>query len=266
MSNYPKNRNSKSRRLTNEEFIKKLFEVKSKDEYEVLEEYTLSQIPIKFRHNCGREFLAKPNIMLRKNHCGCPDCSIIKRRNTKRKESHNNLNVIEQDVKRLYQNNEYSFVKEKSIYINNKEKTLYLKCNRCGFEFPISLVNLRKERGCPICNKIKRQESKNVLKIKNYLIELNIDFTLEYKDSRCKNIRTLPFDFAIHNGDKLLLIEYDGEFHDNGYNNNKESLKRCKENDEIKTNFCLSNNIPLLRLRYNNFDNYKEKINKFLNV
>ena len=155
---------------------------------------------------------------------------------------------------------------EKSKYINNKESSLILKCSKCGYEFPISLVNLRQKRGCPICNKLKRQESKNVKKIKDYLISSDINFITEYKISDCKNKRELPFDFAFNINGKLKLLEYDGEFHDRGYNNNAESLEKIRENDRIKTEYCLKNNIPFLRLRYNDFTNYEERIKEFLSI
>ena len=59
-------------------------------------------------------------------------------------------------------------------------------------------------------------------------------------------------------------IEYDGEFHDYGFNNNKKLLSKTQVNDRIKTEFCEKNNIPFLRIRYDNFSNYTEVLLSFL--
>ena len=265
MKNYPKNRNSESRRLANDEFLKKFYSIRDKNEFTVIDPYITSQKPIRFIHNsCKTVFYASPNNMLKTTYGGCPVCGRIKRRNTKRNNSLNNLDSIEREIKTIYPNFEYIFIKEKSTYINNKEPTLILKCNKCENEFKISLVNLRQKRGCPICNKIKQQESKNVKKIKNFLNSQNIEYLVEYKIDSCKNKRTLPFDFAFNINGTLKLLEYDGEFHDRGYNNDKASLENVKRNDAIKTNYCLSHNIPLLRLKYNDFKNFEDRIKKFL--
>jgi len=254
------------KKLTHDEFLERLWEVKDKNEYLVQSTYELSRLKMKFKHiPCGTEFECRPNIMLRKNgHCGCPICSQIKRTTTKRKNSEISIDIIKNKVKELYPNKEYIFREDLTTYINNKEPSIYLECSKCGLVFNLSYVNLCHERGCPWCNKQSKQESKNVKKIKDFLNENNIIFETEYKIPECKNDRVLPFDFKIKKGEEIFLIEYDGEFHDKGYNNNQESLEKVKKNDYLKTSFCKENNIPLLRLRYNNFSDYKTQILNFL--
>jgi len=262
---YPKNRDSSSRRLTHAEFLNRLYKVKTKDEFTVIGTYVLQQVPIEFVHNtCGTHFMATPNNMCKENYGGCPKCSIIKRRNSKRAASPINIDIVENTIQELYPNKEYTLVKEKTVYINNKEKTIFLKCSTCDFKFPISLVNLRKKRGCPICNKILRQESRNVKKIKEFLKLKNVNFETEYKIPECRNERVLPFDFKFNINNNLKLLEYDGEFHDYGYNGSKKGLEKVQKNDKIKTEFCINNNIPLLRLRYNDFNNFEDRLEKFL--
>lgn len=262
---YPKNRDSSALRLTHEEFLEKLWKVKDKNEYIVHDRYILSQTKMKFTHiPCGTEFMNKPNIMLRENHIGCPICSQVRRANTKREKGGVNLDVIKNKVKELYPNDEYILNEEKTIYKNNKEPSIYLECSRCGLIFGLSYVNLCHGRGCPWCNKQSRQESKNVKKIKDFLNEENIEFETEFKIEACKRERVLPFDFKVEIDKKIYLIEYDGEFHDRGYNNNMESLEKVKQNDSIKTKFCKDNKIPLLRLRYNDFKDYKKRLKEFL--
>ena len=88
----------------------------------------------------------------------------------------------------------------------------------------------------------------------------------------------MPFDYAIFIDSKLYgLIEVDGEQHYNPYsfNSNKsyeEKLQRfeyIKQHDNIKDNYCKRNKIRLLRIPYYNFNSkndYKNKINNFLNI
>lgn len=253
------------RRLNHEEFLARLWNVKSSDEFEVLDKYTLQQVPMRFLHKkCGKEFLATPNNMCKSTYGGCPTCGQIKRTLTKRDRGGVNMDVVVNKTKELYPNGEYVVDILKSKYINNKEKTIFLECSKCGNIFPISYVNLCKYRGCPTCNKILKQESINIKRIKRYLNENNIPFTCERSFSDCKNKRSLKFDISIEINGRTKLIEYDGEFHDYGYNNNKESLEKVRTNDFIKTEYCKLNNIPLLRLRYNTFKNFEEQLNNFL--
>lgn len=97
------------------------------------------------------------------------------------------------------------------------------------------------------------------LKVKNllnfFLIDNNIIFETQKKFNDCRNIYCLPFDFylPIQN----ILIEFDGEQHFkpirfNGIAN-EIALKKyliTKRNDEIKNQYCLDNNIKLIRISY----------------
>ena len=189
---YPKNRNSQARRLTHEEFLTRLWKVKRKEDFEVLEMYTLQQTKMKFLHKkCGNIFLATPNNMCKKNYGGCPICGNDSRVKTKRNSSSVNMNTILKKIDELYPNKEYKIDIDKSTYTNNKTPSIFLTCSKCNITFPISYVNLCKSKGCPICNKLLRQESKNIKKIKDYLTLNNIKYTCEYSFQDCKNKRIL---------------------------------------------------------------------------
>lgn len=97
-------------------------------------------------------------------------------------------------------------------------------------------------------------------KISQLLTNNNIDFIKQYTFSDCcinnNNYKTiLKFDFAIFDKQKELqyLIEYDGIQHfksaDCGWNN-QEHYNNLKERDQIKNEYCLKNNIPLIRIPY----------------
>lgn len=127
-----------------------------------------SQTKILFnKKDCHHKpFLATPNNMLHKDYGGCPECGAIKRKNTKRKKYGVGIKEAERRVKKLYPDGLY-VLKKGQTYINNKTHLIMI-CGRCGNEFPISLVNIEKGKGCPICNKIIPQESRAVKKIKNF--------------------------------------------------------------------------------------------------
>lgn len=82
-----------------------------------------------------------------------------------------------------------------------------------------------------------------------------INFIPQKRFKDCKHIFTLPFDFflPLYN----ICIKYDGEQHfkETRYYGGKEKLQKTQINDKIKTEYCKSNNIPLLRI------SYKENIN-----
>ena len=96
--------------------------------------------------------------------------------------------------------------------------------------------------------------------VKKYLDENNIKYIREKKFEDCKNINHLPFDFYLT--DYNICIEYDGELHYRSSDifGGNDTLNRVKKNDKIKDNWCLSNNIKLIRISYLN----KNKIHKIL--
>ena len=100
--------------------------------------------------------------------------------------------------------------------------------------------------------------SKNENLIANLLRNNNIDFIQQYSfnDLVSDNNKKLRFDFAIIKENKLqYLIEYDGEQHflknvsKTGWNT-LENFKIIQKRDIQKNNYCLKNNIPLIRIPY----------------
>lgn len=100
--------------------------------------------------------------------------------------------------------------------------------------------------------------SNGELSIEYVLNSIPIKFIKQYKFNDCKYKRKLPFDFYLP--ELNTCIEYDGEQHFEPRFGNSE-FKKTKIRDEIKTNYCLSNNIRLIRISY--LDNIEDclKIN-----
>lgn len=87
-------------------------------------------------------------------------------------------------------------------------------------------------------------------KIKEFLDQNSILYIRENKFEDCKNIKELPFDFYLP--DYKTCIEYDGELHyrASAIFGGDKTLKRIRKNDMIKNNWCLENNIILIRISY----------------
>ena len=102
--------------------------------------------------------------------------------------------------------------------------------------------------------------SKGEFKIEKILKENNISFIKEYPV--LINNRTFRFDFAIFQNDKLqYFIEYDGKQHFEPveFFGGKEYYEYIKDNDDIKNNYCIVNNIPLIRISYLKYNDIQIK-------
>ena len=87
-------------------------------------------------------------------------------------------------------------------------------------------------------------------KIKEYLNTHNVDFEPQHTFKDCKDIQVLQFDFYLSNYN--ACIEYDGRQHfmPIDYFGGQQGFESTQRRDAIKTNYCTTNNIPLLRIRY----------------
>lgn len=114
--------------------------------------------------------------------------------------------------------------------------------------------------GCPSC-----RESKGEKKIRNVLEEYNFVFNTQYTFKDCVNpdtTRQLRYDFYIP---KLnLVIEYDGVLHFKAIEHfgGAEALERRQFLDNIKNQYCINNNINILRIPYWKYDNIQNMIDQ----
>ncbi len=92
--------------------------------------------------------------------------------------------------------------------------------------------------------------SKGELKISNWLLDNNINYIHQHKFNECKSVRKLPFDFYLP--DYNLCIEYDGKQHFEPIEwfGGENSLQSNRMRDLIKTEYCINNNVRLIRISY----------------
>lgn len=165
--------------------------------------------------------------------------------------------------KRIF--NKYGFQKFVIIdvenYTNTHSKNLY-QHTECGHIFESNLTNLIQcERLCPNC---ETEHSKGVYAIIRYLEENNIEFEMEKTFKDCKHERHLPFDFYLPKYD--CCIEYDGEqhFRKTELFGGQKALEVTQLRDEIKNEYCKTNNIPLLRINFKENENIPLILKEFI--
>jgi len=147
---------------------------------------------------------------------------------------------------------EYFISKSKSIHGNyydyslvefiNTKKIVKIICPKHGI-FEQRPSHHYNGSGCPIC-----RESKGERDIRLFLTNKNIFFIQQYRFPDCKDKRSLPFDFYLPSIN--TCIEFDGEQHfkiKNQWGGEDGLLDRQKK-DKVKNEYCIKNNIKLIRL------------------
>ncbi len=168
---------------------------------------------------------------------GCKKCSAIIVANKKRKT----LSQFINDAIKIH-GNKYNY--DKVLYVKSSKKVI-INCLTCNNIFSQSASGHLNGNGCNFCNL-----SKGEIKINDYLIKNNIIYETQKKFDNCKNQRKLPFDFYLP--DYNTIIEFDGKQHFQSIKcfGGEKQLQKTKLNDTIKNQYCLDNNIQLIRIRY----------------
>ena len=199
---------------------------------------------------CKEEFITSLNLFLTSTGL-CSSCGY--------KHVGEMLRLTPDEVERTINAVNNNTLLNKEEYINAKEANLRIRCS-CGEEFTTSLVNYKysKVNRCKSCSK---RESSGELAIRRVLEKYNISYTPEYKFQDCRDILPLPFDFYIH--DNGSCIEFDGQQHFLPIYG-EDSLLKTQKHDAIKTQYCLNNNISLLRIPYYEGHLIEERVADFI--
>jgi len=179
---------------------------------------------------CDYTWTPTPNTLLKGE--GCPKCSGLMRKTQEEfvqemAEKHPTITVIGE-------------------YVNNRVKVKCF-CNNCNTYFYNSPhTMLSNENGCSNCATTSRGENR----IKEWLNDKGVEYKFQHVFKECKDIRVLPFDFYIPSLN--TAIEYDGiqHFEPKDFFGGEESFNKLKKHDSIKSNYCMENNIRLLRIPY----------------
>ncbi len=168
-----------------------------------------------------------------------------------------NLKLTQEEVEKIVNNQclKMDFVLNKPFeYKNTRSLILEIKCNKCNNIWNVRFNNfICHNSGCPECNVSKgEQEIEKILK------EYNIKYITQKTFENCKYIKNLKFDFFIPKIN--LCIEYDGIQHYKAINyfGGEVKLKENQKRDQLKNQYCIDNNIDLIRISYLDFNNIKE--------
>ena len=223
------------------EFVKEAFKEKG---YTLLEDiYVDAHTPMKYICSNGHEH--KINWTNFNTGQGCSKC----RDEKLREERQFSYEYISEYVRKYG----YEIISEEYV---NARTPLELKCPQ-GHLCYITFWDFKKGSRCNVCeNKYKGER-----RIAKYLDDNNINYITQKTFKDCKDISYLKYDFYIPSLN--ICIEYDGEQHYQvGFGKGEEGLADRKRKDKIKTNYCVNNNINLLRIPYWDFENIEEIINQ----
>lgn len=174
---------------------------------------------------------------------GCPMCQT------------NKAYTLSEFKRKLYLKRGSDYVLDDEYRSGEELVFRHTKCNHTFSAYPVSM--LAGTRSCPFCNK-----SNGETIIISLLNSFNIDYITQYKFNSCKYKRKLPFDFYLPQ--LRVAIEYDGSqhFEVNHFGRTTELFKIAKLRDNIKTWYCQSHGIYLIRIPYK--AKTKEQIKQYL--
>jgi hypothetical protein len=205
--------------------------------------------------NIGHEFEQSPASHLQ--GFGCPKCNVQNRaQRSKQTTKHfiNKSKLVHDDI--------YEY--DCSEYIGRNTK-IKIRCKIHGIfeQFP---GNHYAGYGCQIC-----KSSHGEIIIQNFLNKKELIYQKGYIISKCKNKKTLPFDFAVFSCNILLfLIEYQGRQHysASSFGSKKQTPEKMfeiiKVRDKIKKEYCENNKIPLLIIPYWDKDNIETIMDTYI--
>ena len=121
--------------------------------------------------------------------------------------------------------------------------------------------------GCPSCVK-----SKFELSVQSFLDEHNIYFIPQYKFKNCKDKNPLPFDFFLPKYNTVIETDGEGHYIPIKWSSNftdddaQMQLRLVQKHDKIKNNYCIKNNINIIRIPYWEKNNIRDILIQKLNL
>lgn len=144
----------------------------------------------------------------------------------------------------------------KEVQSANNQRMWECKCD-CGNVVHRTSHELKRFYSCGCL------QNKSIMEeyVKNILNENEIEYIPQKRFNDCRDIFPLPFDFYLPKYN--ITIECDGvqHFEPVEHFGGEEYLKVVQAHDQIKNNYCLVNNIKIIRLPYTlSFEDIKNKI------
>ena len=202
--------------------------------------------------DCGKKVIVEGSRLRSGNtkSCGCGQYDGLKKYNIK--QSENNKIPIGKKFGKLTVVEDLGFRPQ----VKGHQRRWYKCICDCGNEKEVQ-GNMLKQEQVISCGKCL--SSKGEFLITDILNNLNIlyDYDSLYLPLYKETGRKLRFDFIIYKQDGSIdrFIEFDGRQHYTGpdssfWGHGKDTKETIQERDNIKNNFCLKHNIPLVRIPY----------------
>ncbi len=150
---------------------------------------------------------------------------------------------------------------------NSYSESIKVKCRICNHEWDTKGVYLTQGVGCPSCVK-----SKFELSVQSFLDEHNIYFIPQYKFKNCKDKNPLPFDFFLPKYNTVIETDGEGHYIPIKWSSNftdddaQMQLRLVQKHDKIKNNYCIKNNINIIRIPYWEKNNMRDILIQKLNL
>lgn len=182
--------------------------------------------------------------------CGCPKCA---------RQNQIGQQLLSQDefIDRLKDNfgDDYDYSVTK---YQGKEQSVKVICKRHGL-FAKKAKLLMRGHGCPKCSKEKRQ-SVGEYRIEKFFKDRHI---LYLRENAIKDeISTMYVDFSTEYG----FIEFDGQQHFNSIEwfGGNDGMIATHERDLRKNEYCKENNIPFVRIRFDQINEIEHILEDFI--
>ena len=226
-------------------FIKKAKAMHDRDYNYSQVQYIKGNLPVKIICPIHGSFLQTPDHHLK--GCDCPLCA-------REKASKKRIITTEEFVRRakLVHGDKYDY---SMSHYEKSDKEIIIICSVHG-QFLQKPVSHLQGHGCPIC-----KNTKGELAIIEILSRKDIKFVSEKIIHHDDNTWSI-IDFEISSG----LIEFDGlqHFKSIDFFGGEESLIDNIKRDKKKNVYCKENNIPLLRIRYDQIDDIEAILEHFI--
>ena len=196
--------------------------------------------------------------------CKCKYCAREKQTEDSKKSNKEFIN----QVYKLY-GNKFTIL---NVYTGTKNK-IKLYCNDCNSTFYQAPNHLLE--GHLGCNCKEKSLGESI--IKKYCDEFKVRYIQQYRFKDCRNIKPLPFDFAIFEDKEYKILkgviefqgrqhyEYTGGFGSNDKEEAMKNFKKQQKRDNIKRKYCKEHNIYLLEIPYWNMSKIENiLINNFI--
>jgi len=147
-------------------------------------------------------------------------------------------------------------VKRPEEVVPGSARYVHWKCRECGHKWEARINHRNNDGGCPECL-IGWGEKQLKVMCDKY----NSPYTPQLRLADCRDKLPLPFDVAVFKDESKtqlrVILEYDGKQHFEPVRFGDISQERAEEvfiltqyHDKIKNDYCIENNIPLLRIPY----------------